>query len=334
MRVKYWGPTNIRKIKVFGLISVRFRIVKIGKDLNFMGFGKTIKIFLIDGDPNGRMSCELSNWTGKAYKIPRIKIKDCGDRTDLSNTGIYLLLGRDDYGIEQAYVGEAENTLKRLNQHLNQKDFWNEAIVFISKDENLNKAHIKYLENRLHDIAVKTNRYQIQNTTIPTQSSISESDKAEMEEFLENIKLLVNTLGHKIFEEKREVKTKIKQQDVFLISAPRGANAQGAPTSEGFVVFKGSKVATSTVASYTPSMLKIRQTLIDTGKIKQIGDDLELIDDYIFGSPSTAACIVMGRNANGLTEWKLANGQTLKGYESADNIVIPLLLHAVTGEDI
>jgi len=299
-----------------------------------MKFGKTIKIFLIDGDPNGRMSCELSNWTGKAYKIPRIKIKDCVDRLDLSNTGVYLLLGRDDYGTEQAYVGEAENTLKRLNQHLTQKDFWNEAIVFISKDENLNKAHIKYLENRLHDLAVVTNRYQIQNTTIPTQSSISESDRAEMEEFLENIKLLVNALGHKIFEEKREVKAKIKQQDIFLIVAPRGANAQGEPTSEGFVVFKGSKVATSTVASFTPSMSKIRQKLIDTGVIKKNGNDLELTDDYIFGSPSTAAGVIMGRSANGLTEWRLANGQTLKGYESADEISIPLLLQAAIQDNI
>lgn len=293
-----------------------------------MKFGKTIKTFLIDGDPNGRMSCELSNWTGKAYKIPRIKVRDCSDRADLSNTGVYLLLGKDDYGTEQAYVGEAENTLKRINQHLNEKDFWNEVIVFISKDENLNKAHIKYLEHRLHDLAVITNRYQLQNSSIPTKSSISESDKAEMEEFLENIKILVNALGHKIFEERREFKTKIKQQDVFLISAPRGANAQGAPTSEGFVVFKGSKVATSTVASYTPSMIKLRQNLIDTGKIKVSGNDLELSEDYIFGSPSTAACIVMGRNANGLTEWKLANGQTLKGYESADEPTALLLLPA------
>jgi hypothetical protein len=61
-----------------------------------MKFGKTIKIFLIDGDPNGRMTCELSNWSGKAYKIPRIKVNECGDRDDLSNTGIYLLLGKDE----------------------------------------------------------------------------------------------------------------------------------------------------------------------------------------------------------------------------------------------
>ncbi|MDB5286160.1 MAG: methionine sulfoxide reductase [Mucilaginibacter sp.] len=293
-----------------------------------MKFGKTIKIFLIDGDPNGRMSCELSNWTGKAYKIPRIKIKDCIDRPDLSNTGVYLLLGRDEYGIEQAYVGEAENTLKRLNQHLTQKDFWNEAIVFISKDENLNKAHIKYLENRLYDIAKITNRYQIENSIVPTQSSISESDKAEMEEFLDNIKLLVNALGHKIFEEKRELKAKIKQQDVFIIVAPRGANAQGEPTSEGFVVFKGSKLATSTVPSFPVLMAKLRQKMIDTGVIIQNESGLELADDYIFGSPSTAAAIVMGRSANGLIEWKLSNGQTLKGYENIEENNNTLLLPA------
>lgn len=167
-----------------------------------MTFGKTIKIFLIDGDPNGRMSCELSNWTGKAYKIPRIQIKDCKDRNDLDNTGVYLLFGKDQDGKDLVYIGEAETILKRLNQHLNQKDFWNETIVFISKDENLNKAHIKYLENRLHELAKKANRYNIENNNTPTQSSISEPDQAEMEEFLENIKMLVNTLGHKVFEEK------------------------------------------------------------------------------------------------------------------------------------
>jgi hypothetical protein len=285
-----------------------------------MNFGKTIKIFLIDGDPNGRMSCELSNWTGKAYKVPRIKVKDCVDRPELSNTGVYLLIGRDEYGIEQVYIGEAENTLKRLNQHLTEKDFWNETIIFVSKDENLNKAHIKYLENRIYELAKAVNRYSILNSTIPTQSSISEPDKAEMEEFLSNIKLLVNTLGHKIFEEKREEKTKVKQLDIFVISAPRGANAQGAPTSEGFVVFKGSFIAESTVASFPPSMNKLRQSLIDKQIVAQTIQGLELTDDYIFGSPSAAASVVMGRSANGLIEWKLANGQTLKGYESVDGV--------------
>src|SRR5690606_9454729 len=227
-----------------------------------MKFGKTIKIFLIDGDPNGRMSCELSNWSGKGYKIPRIKIKDCTDREDLTSTGVYLLFGKDEDGKDKVYIGEAESILKRLNQQLTQKEFWNEAIVFISKDENLNKAHIKYLENRLHEIAILTNRYKVDNSIVPTQSSISESDKAEMEEFIENVKMLVNTLGHKVFEEKRKFKSKQKQA-TFFIKAARGADGQGEPTSDGFVVLKGSKAAVSIVNSMTSNFISLRQKLID-----------------------------------------------------------------------
>lgn len=282
-----------------------------------MKFGKTIKIFLIDGEPNGRMSCELSNWSGKAYKIPRIKIKDCSDRDDLASTGVYLLFGKDDSGKYQVYIGEAESILKRLNQQLTQKDFWNEAIVFISKDENLNKAHIKYLENRLHDIAKSANRYTVDNSIVPTQSSISESDRAEMEEFIEYIKMLVNTLGHKVFEEKREFKPKQKQES-FFIKAARGADGQGEPTSDGFVVFKNSKAAATIVNSMTPNFIAYRQKLIDEGVLVDKGEYFEFSDDYIFSSPSTAAVMVMGRNANGLTEWKNIDGKTLKEFETND----------------
>ncbi len=282
-----------------------------------MKFGKTIKIFLIDGDPNGRMSCELSNWTGKAYKIPRIKIKDCTDRDDLISTGVYLLFGKDEEGKDQVYIGEAETILKRLNQHLTQKDFWHETIVFISKDENLNKAHIKYLENRLHDIAKNANRYKIENSITPTQSSISESDRAEMEEYIENIKMLVNTLGHKVFDEKREVKPK-QSQELFYIKAARGADAQGEPTSDGFLVFKGSKATGTTVASITQNFINLRNRLIEERAIVPKDDYCEFPDDYIFSSPSTAAAMVLGRNANGLTEWKLKDGTTLKEFESKD----------------
>jgi hypothetical protein len=282
-----------------------------------MKFGKTIKIFLIDGEPNGRMSCELSNWSGKAYKIPRINIKDCIDRDDLTSTGVYLLFGKDDSGKEQVYIGEAESILKRLNQQVSQKDFWNEAIVFISKDENLNKAHVKYLENRLHEIAKFVNRYTIENSIIPTQSSISESDKAEMEEFIEYIKMLVNTLGHKVFEEKRELKSKQKQES-FFITAARGANGQGEPTSDGFVVFKSSKAAATIVNSLSQSSITYRQKLIEEGILVNKGEYFEFTDDYIFSSPSTAAVMIMGRNANGLTEWKNKDGKTLKEYETTD----------------
>jgi hypothetical protein len=284
-----------------------------------MKFGKTIKIFLIDGDSNGRMSCELSNWSGKAYKIPRIKIKDCADRDDLTKTGVYLLFGKDEEGKDLVYIGEAESIMKRLNQHLTQKDFWNESIVFLSKDNNLNKAHIKYLENRLHDIAKSTNRYKVENSVIPTQSSISESDTAEMEEYIEHVKMLVSTLGHKVFEEKREVKPK-KDQNIFYIKAARGADAQGERTSDGFVVYKGSIAADSTTSSMAQSSMRLREALIDMKDLQLVSGNYVFTEDYIFSSPTTAAVIVMGRNANGLVEWKLADGKTLKEFEAVETI--------------
>ena len=121
--------------------------------------GKTIRQFLIDGQADGRWISELSNWTGKAYKIPRTYVNQCSDRKDLNNTGVYFLFGRDDEtDAEQVYIGEAENILSRIKQHLSEKDFWTECIVFISKDNNLNKAHIKYLENHLYILARDSKR--------------------------------------------------------------------------------------------------------------------------------------------------------------------------------
>ena len=278
---------------------------------------KTIKIFLIDGDPTGRMSCELSNWTGKAYKIPRSKIKESKDRPELNGTGVYFLFGKDDDQNDLAYIGEAEDVLKRLNNHLKEKDFWNEVIILISKDDNLNKAHIKYLEHQLYRIAKKVDRYIVTNDTIPVLPAISESDQAEMEEYMLNSKLLMGTLGHKIFEERVESQNgENDDKDLFFIKAARGADATMVQSSEGFVVLKGSKVANPVVQSFQPSLIKMRQSLIDKKILVIKNDELILTKNHIFSSPSTAADMVMGRSANGLTEWKLRNGKTLKEVES------------------
>lgn len=289
-----------------------------------MKFGKTIKLFLIDGDTNGRLTCELSNWTGKAYKIPRNLIKTCSDRPELQTTGVYMLLNKNADVSEkgQLYIGEAEDIFKRLTQHLKEKDFWNEAIVFISKDDNLNKAHIKYLENRLHEISITANRFDLINSQKPTKSSISESDKAEMEEFLSNILTLINTLGYNAFEQIRQIDSKEQvdiEDDLFYISAVRGANGVGKATSEGFVIFENSQVANPVTNSYPKTMQQLRDTLISEGVIIKVQDKLILKHDHLFSSSSSAAMIIMGRSSNGLTEWKMKSGKTLQDYETGEN---------------
>lgn len=147
--------------------------------------GKTIRQFLLDGVPDGRWISELSNWTGKAYKIPRTYVNLCADREELNHTGVYFLFGQSDEDeMPQVYIGEAENIMSRIRQHLSEKDFWTECVAFISKDNNLNKAHIKYLENHLYCLAKQTKRYDILNSNTPTESSISEMDQAEMDDLL------------------------------------------------------------------------------------------------------------------------------------------------------
>ena len=275
-------------------------------------YGKTIKQFLIDGLPNGRVSVELSNWIGKALKIPRSYLKESSNRIELQGTGVYLLIGKNPEELSDAvYIGEADGIFKRLSQHLS-TDFWNEAIVFVSKDENLNKAHIKYLEHRLYKIAFEAGRYELKNSNTPTKPSISEADKAEMEEFLQNIKLLVNTLGYKLFDKLFTSKTE-QRKNTFEIKKGEKIDAKGIPTNEGFVILKGSRITNKLGTSITNSLINLRKQLIQQNIINP--ETLVFQEDYLFSSPSTAATLVTGRSANGLSEWKMRNGKSLKQFE-------------------
>ena len=135
--------------------------------------------------------------------------------------------------------------LVRLKQHLKDRDYWNDCVVVISKDNILNKAHVKYLENKFYNLASDSKRASIVNSTVPTCSSISEFDEAMLEEFIENSKLLVNTLGYKVFE-KVDTSVVDNELELMYIRAARGANAKGFLVSDGFLVVKDSRIAFDT----------------------------------------------------------------------------------------
>jgi translation initiation factor 2 beta subunit (eIF-2beta)/eIF-5 len=273
-------------------------------------FGKSIKLFLIDGKSDSRISCELSNWTGKVYKIPRDDIIKSQDREELKSTGVYFLFGKSDIGLDgTVYIGEAENIYERLKTHLKEKDFWNSALVLISKDDNLNKAHIKYLENRLYTISKQINRYEIKNNSIPTKSSISESDQAEMEEFIANSKILIDVLGYKVLQPKDELNEK---KNIYHISS-KEAQAKGKLTKDGFLVLKDSIINKNLTNSCPNHIKSLRDRLTTDGTIQ----DYTFTKDYLFGSASTSSAIILGRSSNGLTAWKLPNKKSLKEVESS-----------------
>lgn len=278
-----------------------------------MEFGKVIKLFLLDGTPNGRWICELSNWTGMAYKMPRNMIKESENRDELSSPGVYFLFGRDDVNDKPlVYIGEAENIISRLKQHLDKKDNWNEAIAFISKDSNLNKAHIKYLEHQFYAIAKSCGRYSIDNSNTPTKSAVSESEVAELEEFIYNAKILVNALGHKTFESYSEERTNEKDNNpIFYISAGDG-KASMVATSDGYVLQKGSYIHKTPAESLNNGIKKKVEQSRNAGEIKEN----ILQNDKLFSSSSSAAAFAAGYSISGPQQWKTKDGKTLKSFET------------------
>ncbi len=271
---------------------------------------------IFDGNPNGRIMCELSNWNGRVYKISRNELQEFSERDDAENTGVYFLLGKDDNNLDTVYIGEAEKMLTRLKQHLKDTEYWSDCIVVVSKDDLLNKAHVKYLENSFYNLAKEAGRSVVLNNNIPTRSSISEYDEAMLQEFISNAKLLVNTLGYKTFDTLEDSSMKKKNSQVdFYIKAARGADAGGVVVSDGFAVLKGSSIAVSTVPSMPANLLKLRNDLIEKGIIDS---EWRFVRDHIFTSPSLAAAVVMGRSANGRTEWKTADNKSLKAIEEED----------------
>ena len=278
-----------------------------------MTFNKTIQMCIFDGNPNGRIMCELSNWNGRVYKISRNDLSEFANRPDCEYTGVYFLFGKDEDNKDTVYVGEAEKMLVRLKQHLKDHNYWNDCVVVISKDNILNKAHVKYLENKFYTLAVDAKRSSIINNTVPTCSSISEFDESMLSEFIENARLLVNTLGYKVFDKiDTSVVEKENSDTIFHITAARGADAKGLLVPDGFMVIKGSKIAKDTVPSMASNLVNLRNIMLEKNIINQ---EFVFVTDYIFTSPSLAAAIVMGRNANGRTEWKNINNKSIKDIE-------------------
>jgi hypothetical protein len=271
----------------------------------------TIKLFLVHGSPNGLRTAELSNWSGKAIAAPRTEMSELLKREEITSPGFYLLTGVDpESGDGAIYIGEAENVANRLKGHAT-KDFWNAVTVFVSKDENLTKAHIRYLEGILIEKA-NTNGSSIVMNSASSGARLPESDAAEMDVFLEKCLQLLPVLGISDFNEKLD---QVSESKDLLYCKIKGLEATGKRTANGFIVFAGSQA----VLEHRPSAVnsrKKREQLIEKGLLNQENDYFVFAKDIEFGSPSTAATVVRGGATNGLTAWKNSNGISLKEQEA------------------
>lgn len=282
-----------------------------------MAYGKSIELFLVSGTADSLITAELSNWNGKAIKIPRIEVAVC-NRDDISQAGVYFLFCKEDDGSDSVYIGEAENVKERLVQHLRdyqsekEKYYWNTAVIFIGRD--LNKALIRYLENRFVEIARNCKRYIVLTKNTYRNTVMKESQVAVMEEFVDNVKILINVLGYKVLEPLLQASNdeKISDEEELFINIGN-TSAMGMVTTEGFVVLKGSVVNEKTSAkSLTVGMKRLREKIFAEGKV----ENLVTTEDILFSSSSAAADFVLGYSASGPRTWKTKDGRTLKEIEA------------------
>lgn len=223
-------------------------------------------------------------------------------REDLNTQGVYLLIGESEDGEKMLYIGESENLKERMRTHHRTKDFWDTAICFFSKDGNLNKAHVKYLEELLIAESIAAGRMKIENGNQPRRTRLSESDESEILIFAENIKLMLSTVGYTFLKKPTEYED--KENEIFVCKGP-DAEARGIYSSEGLIVLKGSIARKEIAESAKDRHLKRRPLLVADGSLlEQDARSYIFTRDVVFSSPSNAAQNVLARNANGWAEWK------------------------------
>ncbi len=271
----------------------------------------TIKIFLAYSDQKRLRTAELSNWTGNAVAGPRSEFDDVIARDESSNSGIYFLTGVDpETGNAAVYIGVAESIKDRVKSHLD-KDFWNQIVYFISKDENLTRAHILYCEGRLIEMAKAASRATVINSQ-SSGSKLPESDRADMEIFLEKMLQLLPALGVELFVLKVSF-TSANSDTSLLTCEIKGLRAIGYRTPNGIVVLKGSQAVLKVRGSTNkyPWAGIMRDKLLKENYLEEKEDHLLFVKDTEFSSPSAAAAI-HGGQANGLTAWKNNKNISLK----------------------
>lgn len=265
--------------------------------------GKTITTYLIDGDPKGTQYAFISNKICQMFVVPRSNLSYLNTQEKLQKPAFYILLGEDESTKPQAYIGETENFKEREKDHDSKKSFWQKALIFVSKDADMTKVDVQYIEYKAITEAKKANAFVLSdNKQIPKAPNLPEHQQDSMDEFFEDVKFLASFIGCNIFELSQP-----KEEHLFYTKG-RGCNAKGFYSSEGFTVLKGSIVAPTMVPSFNWKEKREKMLQDYTSNENEI---LVLTSDKTFSSPSTAADFCIGSSNNGWLVWKDKNGNTL-----------------------
>jgi peptide-methionine (S)-S-oxide reductase len=296
--------------------------------------GKHIELFLVDGEPGGITTANISGWTGHILSGPRTALTRLLDREEAHRNGVYLLLGDDPDAIESiaCYIGKTEDFSARFRQHDRQKDWWNRAILVSSRDDSFNEGHWGYLEARLVEIANITKRCSLpDNTQTPQPRKLSEAQQSDAEVFLEQIRGVLPVLGVNILRSthrspERQTPPPDIDSPIFTLAAPkRGVKARARVVGYEFIMLEGSRVVGEwSNEGSTPSTRNSYRNyrdrhakLVDDGSIAVEGMIGRLTRDVPFPSPSTAGSVAVGYSCNGRTAWRWTGG-TYGDWENRD----------------
>ena len=296
-----------------------------------MPYGKSVRIFLPDATVAGIRHAEIVNRTGHTLACPRNRLEDLKGWPETSKPGVYFLFeARLGDSKPLAYIGESENVAERLLTHDRKKEFWNDAVIFTSKDENLTKSHVKYLESRLESLAKAADRYELENGNTPTQSSLPRAEREAMDELVEDIRLVLGTLGYPVLEPLVQTKpartaasgdhsqqTAADNHEIEYTFKVHRLIAHGLQTDEGFVLKKGSTAAKVDSDSANRKIVKMKEAMIADGRLLDKGDHLLLAEDILMSSSSFAAVLIAGTARSGPQSWFANDGRTLKEIEDA-----------------
>ncbi len=267
--------------------------------------GKTVTTYLVDGDPKGTRYAFISNKICQMFVVPRSNLDYLDKQRKLHKPAFYILIGEDEMGKPQAYIGETENFKERVKDHDQKKTFWQKALIFVSKDADMTKTDVQYLEYLAVQQAKESNRYNInENKQTPKEPNLPEYQKDAMDEFFEDIKFLTSFIGISIFE-----KVEVTKKLPLFTFTRRGAKAFGVYDGNGFTVLRGSILSKTVLQSCGPKELR-ESTVQDYSEENENGNPV-LISDVLFASPSTAASVCGGCSSNGWIEWKTEDGGTL-----------------------
>lgn len=296
--------------------------------------GRTIRIYLADGSPTGIRHAELVNWTIQAIVCPRGRVPALAQWQEAKRPGVYLLVGENE-GAPLAYVGESENVWKRLQHHIAQKDFWQQVVFVTSKDDNLTKAHVKYVESRFQALAEKAARIPLEKGKASDEPNLPKPDRDAMEEYIRSARILLTALGFPYLEMPAEsiaVKTSpspgsgdpgLNGVKLHFSVKKNNVQATGAVTDEGFVVFQGSVGSITATPTMPPGWNTLRAQALADGSMVVDNGVLRFTKDVLFSSPSAAAAVLAGSNRNGRRDWKTSDGRSIADIEESQAKVEP-----------